>query len=488
MKLFYIHIFKKAVGILIILCAGQLSFAQKNTIETGTSLKAFDPVDSLSKIHVRKIFITGNKKTKDYIILREMGLKAGDSIPASSIVDALEKERQHIFNTTLFLEVSVEPIIVSEYEFDIKILVKERWYIFPLPELQFVDGTLNEWLVKYKGDLNRLNYGVKFTHYNLTGRKDQLRIHFLNGYTKTVSFNYKAPYSNAALTNGFSVGGGFFQNREIVYKTSYNNEVLFYKRKDFVRKAWEIQLGYSIRRGLKISHSFDLNYTHVSIDDSIISPIYNKAYFNKPTSKIGYVDIFYTLGYTDVDNVLYPLTGLSGSIGIAKRGLGFSGGINLVSFDGEVSKYWALGKKWFVSAQLQGNIKLPFDQPYINQQALGYGNNYIRGMEYQIIDGVAYAVSKINFKKEIFNFSVNTFLKKSKTFNKIPFRIYAKTFADMGFSYIKEEFVSRLNNKFLGSAGIGVDIITFYDMQIRIEYSLNQLGQNRLFLHNEKGF
>jgi hypothetical protein len=58
----------------------------------------------------------------------------------------------------------------------------------------------------------------------------------------------------------------------------------------------------------------------------------------------------------------------------------------------------------------------------------------------------------------------------------------------MAYSYNKEEFVSRLNNKFLGSTGIGVDIVTIYDLQIRLEYSLNQLGQKRLFLRNEKGF
>ncbi|HEV8080981.1 MAG TPA: POTRA domain-containing protein, partial [Chitinophagaceae bacterium] len=141
------------------LCVSHLSYAQKNTIETAaSSLKTLNPADSLSRIHLRKIFIKGNKKTKDYIILREMELKPGDSIPASSIIDALEKDRRHIFNTTLFLEVTVEPLIVSAFEFDINIIVKERWYIFPLPELQFVDGTFNEWLVKYKGDLNRLNY------------------------------------------------------------------------------------------------------------------------------------------------------------------------------------------------------------------------------------------------------------------------------------------------------------------------------------------
>ena len=495
MKPYPLNILHKIFLALTLFGVSNYTSAQNNifknadtTIELLSSLKLINGDDSLNKLRVRNISITGNRTTKDYIILREMELKPGSTVTPANLINALEKDRQHIFNLTLFLEVKVEPLLINAFDFDINITVKERWYIFPLPELQFVDGTLNEWLMKYNGDLTRLNYGAKFTHYNLTGRKDQLRVHLLNGYTRTVSFNYNAPYANASLTNGFSVGGGYFQNREIVYKTSFDNEVVFYKRKDFVRKAWEIQLGYSIRKGLKISQSFNLNYTHVSIDDSIFSVKYNPQYFNKPTSTIGYIDLYYTLQYTDVNNVLYPLTGYSGSLGLAKRGWGFTGGVNSFSIGVEFNKYWSLGKKWYASTQLQGNIKLPFRQAYINQQALGYDNNYVRGMEYKIIDGVAYAITKFNLKRELFNFSINTIFKKSKTLNKIPFRIYAKTFADMGYVYNQPDFVSRLNNTFLGSAGVGIDIITFYDLQIRIEYSVNQLGQNRLFLHNEKGF
>ncbi len=452
------------------------------------SIPATEQPDTTPKLHLREVNISGNKKTKDYIILREMQIKPGDSIVIANLAGELEKARQHIYNLTLFVEVKVEPVIIDAFNFDINITVKERWYIFPLPELQFVDGTFNEWLVKYKGDLNRLNYGIKFVDYNLTGRKDQLRLHVLNGYTRTLSFNYQAPYSNAALTNGFSVGGGYYQNREMVYKTSYDNELVFFKQKDFVRESWQVLLGYSIRRGLKLSHSFNINYTHEKVADSVITPSLNSMYFNKPVSKTGYVDLFYTLRYTDVNNVLYPLTGFSGSFSIGKRGLGITGGINVFSLEGEFNRYWSLGKKWYASTQLQGNIKLPFDVAYINQQALGYGNNYIRGMEYKIIDGVAFIISKFNFKRELFNFNINTIFKKSKTFNKIPFRIYAKTFADMGYSYNKKEFDTRLNNTFLGSTGVGIDIVTFYDLQIRVEYSVNQLGQKRLFLHNEKGF
>ncbi len=484
MKPRFINISKNILTGLFI-CAISTAASQTNFFKAGTLINTGD---SISKLHVRNILVAGNKKTKDYIILREMQIKPGDSIPVIKLNDELEKARQHIFNTTLFLEVIVEPVIVSAFDFDIKVTVKERWYIFPLPELQFVDGSINKWLVKYKGDLTRLNYGLIFTHYNLTGRKDKLRIHLLNGYTRTIYFNYNAPYSNPALTQGFSFGAGYFQNREIPYKTSFDNNSLSYKKSDFVSHSWNIHAGYSIRKAIKKSESFSIGYTHISLDDSLISLKYNKNYFNKPQSKTGYIDLNYAIHYDDVNNILYPLTGFSGSLNLLKRGFGISGGINLFSITGEVNKYWPLGKKWFTSMQLQGNIKLPFNQSYINQQSFGYGNTYVRGLEYKIIDGIAYALYKFNLKKEIFNFNVNTPFKKSKIINKIPFKIYAKTFADMGYSYSKEEFASQLNNTFLGSAGIGVDIITFYDIQIRLEYSLNQLGQKRLFLHNDKGF
>lgn len=485
MKLHRIYILKIFLPVLSFFGAIDFAFSQTSFIKAGT---AINTGDSISKLYLRRIFVAGNRTTKDYIILREMQIKPGDSIPITKLIDELEKAKQHIFNTTLFLDVTVEPLIINAFDFDIKVTVKERWYIFPLPELQFVDGSINKWLVKYKGDLTRLNYGLIFTDYNLTGRKDKLRIHLLNGYTRTIYFNYNAPYSNAALTKGFSFGGGYFQNREIPYKTSYDNNLLNFKKTDFVSHSWNIHAGYSIRKALKKSEFFSIGFTQTSIDDSIISVKYNQNYFNRTKSKTSYIDLNYSLNYTDVNNVLYPLTGFSGSLSFLKRGLGFSGGINVFSTTGEINKYWPLGKKFYASAQLQGNIKLPFDQPYINQQSFGYGDTYIRGLEYKIIDGIAYALSKFNLKKEIFNFSVNTPFKKSHIINKIPFKIYAKTFADMGYSFNKKEFATQLNNTFLGSAGFGLDIITFYDVQIRIEYSLNQLGQNRLFLHNDKGF
>jgi hypothetical protein len=39
----------------------------------------------------------------------------------------------------------------------------------------------------------------------------------------------------------------------------------------------------------------------------------------------------------------------------------------------------------------------------------------------------------------------------------------------------------------LYSLGGGFDIVTLYDLHLRLEYSFNQLGENGLFLHNGAG-
>src|SRR5678816_1416610 len=61
-----------------------------------------------AKLFIRQINISGNRKTKDYMIRREIQFKAGDSIVVSTINQAFELARQQVYNTTLFNEVQVE--------------------------------------------------------------------------------------------------------------------------------------------------------------------------------------------------------------------------------------------------------------------------------------------------------------------------------------------------------------------------------------------
>ena len=132
-------------------------------------------------------------------------------------------------------------------------------------------------------------------------------------------------------------------------------------------------------------------------------------------------------------------------------------------------------------------IRLPFDQPFINQRMLGYGDLYVRGLEKYVIDGVAAGLSRQTLRYELFNFSVPTFI-KSRTHDEVPFRIYPKVFFDYGYVYNKHFTNNSLVNRPLYSAGFGIDLVSFYDFILRVDYSFNQLGQNGLFLHLKNEF
>lgn len=483
-----VMIASKLVFVLFVSCLFLFSFAQQADTAASKGLSEVSSVHPANGwLKLRNIVITGNKRTKDYIIKREMAIKPGDSISISALSDKLEKSRQTIYNTTLFVTVKVEPILLNAFECDIIVTVKERFYIFPVPQFQLVDRSIDEWLNRYNGSLKRVNYGIKFVHYNLSGRKDQLRLFLINGYTRNISASYVAPYSNPKLTNGFYVEGGFFQDKEIAYKTNYDNSIAYFNNGSFVRDYWYINGGYTIRKAIKKSQIISLSYSHVRVFDSIINNNYNSRYFNQNSASKGFVDLTYTIQYIDVNNILYPLQGISGFVSLQKRGLGLTGGINMLSLEGQYNKFKALGKGWYTSMQFAGKIKLPFNQPFINQRALGDRNTFLRGLDYYTIDGVAFTTAKFNLKKEILKFTIPTFF-KSKTYNKIPFRFFAKAFTDFGYVYSREKPVTRLNNKLLSTAGFGIDILTLYDTHIRLDFSLNQLGQKRLAVNNKAGF
>jgi len=448
--------------------------------------------DSAVMLNVRSIIINGNKKTKQYIIYREIQFKQGDSIKTTDLKRALIRARQQVYNTSLFDKVKIDAYITGENSVVITVSIKERWYVYPFPLFQFVDRNFNEWIKLHNGDLNRVNYGAKFTHFNLTGRRDRLSISLINGYTRNISFAYTQSYSNKALTEGFGVAAAYLQNRQIAFKTDHDNKLLFFQADSvaknggsFIRNAFITNASYTIRKGFFKKQTITLSYSNLKVADSIL--FYNPHYFNSSNTHQSFIDLSYVYQYINVNNVSYPLKGAAYFISASKRGFGLNGNINMLQAEAGYSRFIPLGKKWFADFQLNGKIKLPFEQAYINQRGLGYGEVYLRGLEYYVIDGVATALAKTTLKKKILTFNIPLPF-KWKAVSTIPFTFYAKTFGDVGYAYNKNGYRAYLNNRLLYTGGFGIDIVTLYDISFRIEYSFNQLNENGLFLHSQGGF
>lgn len=465
-----------------------LSYAQKSkTAYITLSDTSLLSGNLTSKVFVKDLLVTGTKKTRIDIVYREIQFKKGDSLVIADLQKELEQARFQIYNTTLFNDVKFELVALDSANVSITVYLTERWYFYPIPQFQLVDRNFNDWYKTHHASFDRVNYGIKLVHYNLTGRRDQLRVYLINGYTRNISFSYSNPYSSHSLNEGVIIGAGYSRNREIPYKTDSLNKTLFYKKSYFTKNTLYANAGFTIRRGLFIKHIFSVNFTHQKVDDSIINIKYNPNFYKDPVSTVDIVDFNYVLQYANVNNGSYPLTGKTAFLAIQKRGLGFTGGINMFTLEAGINTYFELGSNWFSSIQVNGKIKLPFEQAYVNQRGLGYGENYLRGLEYYVIDGVATALVKSTLKKKLLAFYIPfPFLPKLLT--KIPFTVFAKTYADAGYAYNKKTTCTSLNNRILYSGGFGIDILTLYDINLRFEYSFNQLKENGLFLHNQSGF
>jgi len=464
------------------LCCHLVILAQHALPESAvtSSLSLTTEVHYSTRFIVGEIYIEGNKRTKPYIIERELPFKSGDSILLPALVEGFVISRRQLMNTTLFNEVVVSLKAFRGYYVDVIISVKERWYIFPLPYLKPVDRNLTEWSKQGFG-LDRLNYGFKFTYYNFTGRNDKLKLWLITGYTKQFQFQYEQPYSDKSLKHGYKVGFSYAFNKEINYQTISNQQHFIDTLSG--SKKWVANAEYTYRPKLRTIHSFRASLVHQTVDSQILA--LNPKYFNTVQNRISYPEISYSLNYTNVDYIPYPLTGWSGEASLLKRG--FNSDVSMWQLSGKLTRNWRLASKTYFGWQAFGTVRVPFDQPFINQRMLGYGDLYLRGLEKYVIDGVAASLLRQTLRYELFNFYVPTFL-KSRSHDQVPFRIYPKAFFDFGYVYNKYFINNSLVNRPLYSAGVGVDIVSFYDFILRLDYSFNQLGQNGLFLHLKNEF
>lgn len=439
--------------------------------------------DDKSPIIIADIFVVGNKKTKSYIIEREIPFKIGNAMLKSELPEKMELARQQLMNTALFIEVEVKlDRQIDDLAFII-VTVKERWYFFPLPYFKIVARNFNEWWKDYNRSLNRVNYGLKFMHNNFSGRNDDMNLHLVSGYTQQASFGYSQPAADKSLKFGFNVGFDYSRNKEVNHRND-SNKLLFYKEEKFLVQSFRGDLGFSYRPKIRTWHYLRFSYINTKVDSVIVK--LNPDFFPSAKTNLNFVDITYSINHFNVDYIPYPSKGVTFSGSLMKRG--FSSDISMWQLSASSTYTIPVTSKSQVYLQATGILKLPFDQPFHNKRLLGFGDLYMRGLEYYVADGVAGFVARATVRREILNFNIKPPI-VIQGHDKIPFRILLKTYGDIGYAYDKQpSSYSSLTNKWLRTWGIGIDIVSFYDFVIRFEYSFNQLNEQGLFLHSRGDF
>jgi outer membrane protein assembly factor BamA len=438
--------------------------------------------DSVPFVVVREIRFDGNKHTKRQVLAREMDMAEKDTVPLPDLFPRMRKSRENIFNTRLFNFVTVDTFHVAgePCTVDIHVHVIERWYIWPWPYFEFSDRNFNTWLETM--DWSRLTYGINLTVMNVRGRNETLVFPIHLGFNEKYGFIYTIPFVNRQQSVGISAGADYERNHEVIVG-SEDNKTVYYKDPS----NYPLQLFYGfgevrLRPGFYSMNYFRLSYSAYLLSDSLVSLNYGIGDLNR----IKFLSVFYQYRNDRRDEHFYPLSGSYFDISGTYNGV-FSDYLTVIYFESSYRKYWHIFNRWYVASGLFAKYSFAMEQPYFLQQGLGYGRTFVRGYEYYVVDGQHYLLWKNNLKFALLPKRVLKmgFLKSQK-FNTVPYAFYLNVFTDLGYVYNRDAYSNELNslqNSLLIGYGAGIDFTTYYDIVVRLEFSMNGMGKPGIYLH-----
>ena len=454
--------------------ADETIFAKSNPQEVDSS--QFQPVE------IGNVFITGNRKTKEKIILRELTLKPGTIYPKNDLPLIIQKDKEKLINTRLFLEVEIQSVDRSEDVVDLVVQVKERWYFFPSPIFKLADRSFNEWWANQGRDLSRVNYGVRLTQYNFRGRRETLRFMAQFGFSKSFALNYRVPFFDKKQRNGLVFDFAYRDEKNLAYRSTENKQA-FLESEEILKKSYTSSLTWTHRYSFYNRHYFTVGFYQSSINDTIA--LLNPNYFLDGRTTQRYFTLSYLFTRDLRDYIAYPLNGHFISVKAEKNGLGIFDDLNRFSMRASYAQYFPLAKNFFLSSRITGVASFPKRQAYNNTEAIGYQPDDLRGYDLYVVEGQNYLIHKITFKKLLFSKQHSIKSIPIPQFQTIPIAVYLKTFFDSG--YVDNEFTdpenTALSNRYLFGGGLGLDIVTYYDLVLRLEYSINDRGDTGFFLN-----
>ncbi|WP_052599081.1 BamA/TamA family outer membrane protein [Aureispira sp. CCB-QB1] len=446
----------------------------------------------IQKVCIQSIDIVGHKKTKTALIQNELNIAEGDSILLESLMPKLEQNKRFLINTLLFNYVEVKIAKWEGQAVHILIILKESWYIFPLPQFELADRNFNVWWTRHNRDLKRANIGLWLIWRNLTGYNDLLKVIVQFGYTRKFELDYTLPPMGKKRKFGFNINALYSDNKEWAYNT-INNQLAFYNDFDATERQFQRIRG-SIRgyyrRTLFEVQRLELTFLQLNISDSIVT--YNPDFFlnHRKTQRSFSLKYTYTLDKRDIQ--AYPLNGLYFQAQLKKQGLGIFKDINQLQLTARLGYYVQIWKFLSIATNLKARYSfIRSEMPYYNNKALGFNEDFVRGYQYYVINGQDYLLfqSDINFK--ILDVQIPLFKKFPVSYlQALPLKIHLRYHIDFG--YVWDRFYAQgnqLSNTDLIGTGLGVDLIFYsYNIIVQFEYTFNKNGEKGLYLRYRFNF
>jgi outer membrane protein assembly factor BamA len=471
----------------------------------------FSAAMAAQNIYISDIYISGNSITRDKIILRELPFRQGMTISEPDLQDAIEKAHQNLMNISLFNYVTItyQPSDSSfiaapdslSYAKDsskiahaglqtaadkmnnkipdgatscvVMISVEERWYLWPLFDVKLEDRNLSSWVKKM--DAKRITYDVGGKMDNLWGLGHKFTLQGSFGYEQGITAYYSNIALNQARTSYLNISAYALFNKNVDYKTEGDKQQRL-KSDHLLKKTEGIKATYIYRPFIRTRHMLSLEYCFSSVNDSVL--IANPEYWGVKSRFSRKLILTYSYSLDQRNYIYYPTTGyyLGGSAQLAE-----SNNYDFIYWNTSIDMqyYKQLGQRWFWGSTLKVSASMKNRASYIYDQALGYETASLTGYDLYVIDGQHYftfnnAIRFCILPKKVVHLHI---LKKWNKVNKPHFTIYGTLKFDTGYVWQDHHReTNSLSNSFLFGSGVGIDILTYYDIVINVGYAINKKG------------
>jgi outer membrane protein assembly factor BamA len=433
--------------------------------------------------------ISGNNVTKEHIILREMVFGVGDTLLKINLIPAIQRSRENLLNTTLFNFVQFDAEHLPGNRIIIEVMVTERWYIWPVPILEYAERNFSEFIKNREWD--KIVYGMWLKWNNFRGRKEVLAGKIRLGYINEYALSYETPNLGKKQQHGLSVGFNINHQNEVNVATRFNKPVELKPEERPAQIRVNANMVYRYRRKLYSTHSLRLDYYNYIVADSVV--IVNPKYlwpeeyedYEDPT-RLKYFTLSYGFQHDVRDSKIYPLHGYVFKLNVEKLGLGIipEFPVSAIRFTGVLMFHQELAQRIYFYNATKARYSSEKRLPHVMNQGLGY-NEFLSSYEPYVIDGSDYFITKYSLKFNLIKPTTKILpLIKMEQFNMIHFAVYLNVFADAG--YVHNEFPNPTNtmvNNWQFSAGVGLDLVTYYDQVFRIDYAINRYLDHGIFVH-----
>lgn len=432
---------------------------------------------------ITAIHLPENLKTDPEYILRELTFAVGDVVTVDEMVNSAGQSRINLLNTTLFInhQIKITWTKVTRSEIEVYLFLRERWYFWPEPVLENAERNFNTWLEET--DFRKLNYGVNLILDNVRGNRERLTTVLRFGHDEKYEITWTDPYFRNSKRFGLSFGVGFTGNHEIPVAVQENRLSLFRAERYIFQRHYGFAR-WLYRPSIHHYHTLSLELSRITVHDTLPKIHPNWLSDQSGVSVLGEISYFLKLDYRD--HRAYPLDGIYGDLLIGLEGLSDDATNHHPFIASKANFRWfkPLGKRMYYATGFAGYLRTGDQLPFYHQKGLGYGRHFVRGYEYYVMHGHGYGLWKQNLKYALIAEKgiILPFMPHEK-FRHASWALYLNLFVDIGYVHNRHPANNTLLNKWLPASGLGLDLVTYYDKVMRIEGSVNRMGEIGIYLH-----